>query len=303
MKGIIVVNGYDGNESQRKKVNRMLQEFAALQVAVSVIPNNEFIARIENSHIVTDVDCDFALYFDKDKYVAEMLQRQGVRLFNSARATEICDDKMLTHLVLAGANVPMPDTIACPLCYNQNAVITDQYANALISKLGLPLVVKQCYGGFGKQVRLARTQSELLQIANEWKTTAHLYQKFVEQSCGRDMRVIVIGGKTVCGMIRRNDGDFRSNVELGGVGSGVAVPASIAETCEKAAKIIGLDYCGIDVLLGDEPQICEVNSNAMFNEIERVTGVNVARLYVEHIINETKIHTQRKTQVVKHGYK
>ena len=34
-----------------------------------------------------------------------------------------------------------------------------------------------------------------------------------------------------------------------------------------------------------EPILCEVNSNAFFTEITRITGVNVAGLYVEHVIN------------------
>ena len=58
--------------------------------------------------------------------------------------------------------------------------------------------------------------------------------------------------------------------------------------CEKAARIIGLDYCGVDVLLGGVPAICEVNSNAMFAAMERTTGVNVARLYAEHIVDCVK---------------
>ena len=102
------------------------------------------------------------------------------------------------------------------------------------------------------------------------------------------MRVIVIGGKVVCGMLRKSQTDFRSNAQLGGKSTACDVPADIAAMCERAAKIIGLDYCGIDVLLGDTPQICEVNSNAMFNAMEQATNINVARKYSEHIVRAIK---------------
>jgi gamma-F420-2:alpha-L-glutamate ligase len=54
---------------------------------------------------------------------------------------------------------------------------------------------------------------------------------------------------------------------------------------EKAASILGLDYCGVDVLIGPkgEPILCEVNSNAFIEGIEKVTGVNVASAYAHHI--------------------
>ena len=60
------------------------------------------------------------------------------------------------------------------------------------------------------------------------------------------------------------------------------------EICEKTANILNLDYCGIDILEGEDgkPVVCEVNSNAFFNEAEKVTGVNIAGAYAKHIVNE-----------------
>ncbi len=75
------------------------------------------------------------------------------------------------------------------------------------------------------------------------------------------MRVIVIGGRVIGGIIRQSDGDFRSNVGLGGTARACDVPKNVRDTAIKAANILGLDYCGIDFLFGDEPLLCEVNSN------------------------------------------
>ena len=294
MKGVILTNPYDTYAVQQRKVQRMQQELTALDVDVSVISNDMFVAEIDGGKVNCHLDADFVLFFDKDKYTGEMLTKRGFRLFNSAKATAICDDKMLTHITLANHGILMPDTLPGALCYNPAGAISDEYLQIAIDKLGLPMVVKQCYGSYGEQVYLVSSKQELVDLLSQIKTKAYLLQHFEEQSRGVDMRVIVIGGKVRCAMLRQNKQDFRSNVAHGGIASAVEVPKAIATMCEKTAKVIGLDYCGIDVLLGDQPKICEVNSNAMFEAMEQVTGVNVAKLYAEHIVNSTRTHRSKQ---------
>ena len=87
-------------------------------------------------------------------------------------------------------------------------------------------------------------------------------------------------------MKRKNANDFRSNIELGGKGERFDADENLIALCEKVANLLGLDYCGIDVLTDEngERYICEVNSNAFFAEAERVCGVNIAKKYAELII-------------------
>ena len=53
-------------------------------------------------------------------------------------------------------------------------------------------------------------------------------------------------------------------------------------------------YAGIDLLYdeNDEPVLCEINSNAFFEEFEKVTGIDVAKLYVDMVIKEVN-HEQK----------
>ena len=112
----------------------------------------------------------------------------------------------------------------------------------------------------------------------------HLYQQFIGKG-GEDYRVIVIGGKAVAAMKRKNDCDFRSNIEQGGVGINAEITSGLRFVAERAANALGLDYAGVDILSdGEELYLCEVNSNAFFSGIERATGINVAALYAEHIV-------------------
>lgn len=284
MKGVILTNPFDNGQTQQRKILRMTEEFSRRGVLCDVLRNDGFYTYIKDGETRCDLQADFVLFFDKDKYSARMLENCGIRVFNKSRALELCDDKMLTHVELSKYAIPMPDTLSGALCYLPGGQIDDAYLQRAVDTLGLPLVVKQCYGSYGDQVYLVNSFGELRRLVNDIKTTAHLFQRFAAKSRGKDMRVIVIGGKAVCGMLRQNANDFRSNVERGGVASGIDVPTEIAELCERAAKALDLDYCGVDVLLEDTPLVCEVNSNAMFYAMEQVSGVNVAELYVKHIV-------------------
>lgn len=281
-----MVNPFDIYPVQRRKVERMLNEFNALGVPVDVVRNDGLSTYVKGGKIVSSLQADFVLYFDKEIAMAQLLEKCGIAVFNSAQATAICDDKMLTHATLADCGIVMPDTVCGPLCYNSGAEIDENYIMRTRDTLGLPMVVKERHGSFGEQVYLCETFAELKGKLAELKLKPYLLQRYESSGSGKDMRVIVIGGKAVCAMVRTNTEDFRSNIGLGGMAEATEIPEDIASLCQRAAKIIGLDYCGVDVLLTDEPKLIEVNSNAMFEAMESVTGVNVARLYAEYIVNK-----------------
>lgn len=290
MKGIILVNAYSESAEYLYQANRLQAEFAKAGVECEILRNFCGIASIaKNGKIDLSTEVDFAVFFDKDKYVARMLEEKGVRLFNGASAVSVCDDKMLTHIALAEKGIPMPESIPAPLCYTPEAEIPAAYIKEVISKLSLPVVVKHSYGSLGKGVFLAETEAELLQYAKELRFTPHFYQKYIAESRGRDLRVIAVGGKVIAGMVRSSSSDFRSNVALGGNAAACTPPAEAAALVEKISSALGLDYCGVDLLFGKEGfTVCEVNSNAYFCGMEKATGVNVAAAYVKYIIDKMR---------------
>jgi RimK family alpha-L-glutamate ligase len=183
----------------------------------------------------------------------------------------------------------MPKTISAPLNYIGSD--DDTFIKEVAKELSFPIVAKDNYGSLGKEVYLIKNFDELVEFEKSHKFGAHLYQEFIESSKGHDFRIIVINGKVVASMKRCNDnGDFRSNVAQGGHGELVDLPKSFKETAEKAAKILKLDYCGVDLLddRDGNPVLCEVNSNAFLQEIERITGKNIAGVYAKHIVDSIK---------------
>ncbi len=283
MKYIIVTNAYSKNKSQFLQAARIAEELNTLGADCEIIKNIN-LAKINEGKIVAAA-ADVCVYLDKDRAAARMLEKSGIRLINSADAIEICDDKMLTHIALANNDIPMPDSVYAPLCYSVDAQADNKFLKEA-ETLGYPLVAKKCFGSLGAGVELIGNFHELCGYENKNKLTAHFYQKFIGNG-GEDIRVIVIGGKYICAMKRTNCNDFRSNIELGGHGEKYEADAELIDLCEKTAKILMLDYCGIDVLTDCDGKhyICEVNSNAFFAEAERVCGVNIAKKYSEYIIS------------------
>ena len=289
MKGLIIINAYPNGAKFYRQAERIAEELRALGCETDVKRNGEVYASIdENGKISVELGgkYDFVVYLDKDKYLGKALETSGVRLYNSAQAIEICDDKMQTYFALRNAGVALAKTIPAPLCYTPKAKADEKFLGKVAGELGFPMVVKKSYGSFGAGVHLVHGMPELIEIANKFLYEPHFFQRYIAQSSGRDIRVIVIGGKVAAAMERvAQEGEFRSNVELGGKGRVIALSKAHAQTAENAAKALGLDYCGVDILETETGMICEVNSNAFFEGIESVTGVNVAKAYAEYILS------------------
>lgn len=283
MKCLIVVNAYIRNKSQLMQAQRIAEELRLFGADCNTVKNFN-LAHIGGGE-VTAMEADCCVFLDKDIAAARLLEKSGIRLFNRADAIAVCDDKMLTHTALANCGIAMPDSFYAPLCYYEDAQIDKAYLKTVADGLGFPMVAKKCFGSCGAGVFLVNNIKELYAFENANKLTAHFYQKFIG-SGGEDIRVIVIGGKYVCSMKRVNGKDFRSNIEAGGRGENHIADKNLIVLCEKTAKLLNLDYCGIDILTDGQGNryVCEVNSNAFFAEAERVCGVNIAKAYAAHIL-------------------
>ena len=286
MKGAIFVNAFKVPKESVHFAERLKDEFLSLGVRAEIIYDGYTENSVKNGRIESGYTFDFAVFLDKDKYLSACLEKSGVRLFNPHNAIRICDDKGETFIALSGKGLNLPDTIFAPVCFNKDLPIDENALIAVAEKLGFPIVIKESFGSMGKGVFKVDDFAELKAVAERLKTVPHLYQKYLPYKKGTDVRMIVIGGKFLCAMIRENKTDFRSNIALGGNGTAFTPSREFIVAAEKCAKVLGLDYCGVDLLFGEngEPYVCEVNSNAFISEIERVTGVNVAKNYAEYII-------------------
>lgn len=208
------------------------------------------------------------------------LERRGVRLINGSATIELVADKLHTLQTLARAGLPIPRTILGKF----------PMESALIEReLGFPVIVKTLQGTRGAGVLKCEdaTQFEDLAglLASAGSQTDFILQHYIRASHGRDVRVLVVGGRVMAAMERRSlTGGFKSNVSLGGIGVAYNPPPEMAELAVQAADTLGLDVTGIDILFDDEGyRICEANSSPGFQGLERASGVDVPLAILEWI--------------------
>ncbi len=286
-RGLIIVNAYAEIEGVSYQSKRLREELSLLGAQADIVTPAALHYGVEGGRNVFSAEIDFVVFLDKDRYLARMIEKAGIRMFNSAEAVECCDDKMLTYITLSDNGVPMPDTIPCMLCYTENKKVSADFLRKAAS-LGFPLIAKTSFGSLGKGVFLVRDFAELETMEEKLKFVPHLYQRYLSAHRGTDIRIVVIGGKTVACMLRSNPDDYRSNIGEGGTGKKIAPDPEFVAVAERAAALLRLDYCGVDLLIDDNnrPVLCEVNSNAFFTGIEKCTGINVAKKYAEYIMKK-----------------
>ena len=232
---------------------------------------------------------DFILFWDKDTRLARFLEQQGYPVFNSSEAIAACDDKSLTHLVLAKAGIPMPRTILAPMTFDNIGYTNTNFLREVSERLGFPMVVKECFGSFGQQVYLAKEPEDLKALVASIGAKPMLFQEFIASSAGRDVRLQVVGEQVIAAMYRYSDhGDFRANLSIGGKMLPYEPTKEQCELAIRCCELLGLDYAGVDLLFGegDTTLVCEVNSNAHFKNIYDCTGVNAAEAILSHIVDK-----------------
>jgi ribosomal protein S6--L-glutamate ligase len=112
-----------------------------------------------------------------------------------------------------------------------------------------------------------------------------LVQQFIKEADSTDIRALVIGDRVVAAMKRQGPpGEFRSNLHRGGLGERVRITPEEREMAVKAARTLGLNVCGVDMLRAKNgPLVVELNSSPGIEGLEKATGVDVAGLMIEFL--------------------
>ena len=230
---------------------------------------------------------DFAIFWDKDIYLAERLEDNNIKLFNSKEAVLLCDNKILMYQALAKKGVKIPKTFIAPKTFEGLNYSDRSFIKEVTKEIGYPMVIKEAYGSFGEQVYLANDEKEANEIIDRIGYKDFLMQEYIAASKGRDIRINVVGDKAIVSMLRENKNDFRSNISNGGTGTLFNPEPSYIDLAIKAVKALELDFAGVDVMFGkDGPIICEVNSNPQFASTLKATGVNLADYIADYILKK-----------------
>lgn len=239
---------------------------------------------------------DCVLFWDKDIRLADALRAASIPVFNTPEAIALCDDKYATLLKVMreAPDIRIPKTVQAPMTFQGIGYTELSFLEEVSEILGFPMVLKECFGSFGEQVYLIANLAQLQQKVTELAGTPLLFQEYIAESHGRDIRLQVVGKEVVASMYRYADKDFRANITNGGNMKAYEPSAEQKKLALRACEILGLDFAGVDILFGKDeqgreiPVLCEVNSNAHFRNIYNCTGVNVADYIMQYITDTMK---------------
>ena len=216
--------------------------------------------------------------------VVRQFEMMRVYCVNESVAISRSRDKLRSLQLLSRKGIGLPVTVFAHKTSNAEEIV----------KLagGAPVVIKLLEGTQGIGVVLGETPKAAASIIEAFGgvNTNILVQEFVEEAHGEDIRCIVIGDRVVASMQRRGrEGDFRSNLHRGGSAKAVRVTPQERATAIGAARAMGLNVCGVDMLRSNHgPVVMEVNSSPGLEGVETATGVDVAGKIIEFIEKNAK---------------
>ncbi len=216
--------------------------------------------------------------------VVRQFEMMGVYSLNESVAITRARDKLRSLQLLARKGIGLPQT--------GFAHSPDDTRDLMQLVGGAPMVIKLSEGTQGKGVVLAETDAAAASVIEAFRDldAYFLVQEFVEEARGADIRCFVIGGKVVAAMERcAKAGEFRSNLHRGGTAKAVAITAIERSTAVRAARIIGLNVAGVDIIRTKRgPVVLEVNSSPGLEGIEQTTGEDIALQIVRFVERHAK---------------
>lgn len=216
--------------------------------------------------------------------VLRQFEMMGSYPLNESVAISRSRDKLRSLQLLSRKGVGMPNT-----GFANNP---DDIADLIKMVGGTPLVIKLLEGTQGIGVVLAETKKAAESVLEAFMglKVNIMVQEYIKEAGGADIRCLVVGDKVVAAMKRQaQPGEFRSNLHRGGTASLIKISPAERTTAVKAAKVMGLNVAGVDVLRSERgPLVMEVNSSPGLEGIEAATGKDVAGMIIKFIEKNAK---------------
>jgi ribosomal protein S6--L-glutamate ligase len=218
--------------------------------------------------------------------VLRQFEMMGAFPLNESVAISRSRDKLRSLQLLSRKGVGLPST--------GFAHDPDDIQDLIKMVGGAPLVIKLLEGTQGIGVVLAETKKAAESVIEAFMGLKAniMVQEYIKEAGGADIRCFVVGDKVVATMMRQAlPGEFRSNLHRGGAASVVRISPAERATAVKAAKVMGLNVAGVDLLRSERgPLVMEVNSSPGLEGIEKSTGKDIAGMIIDFIEKNARPH-------------
>lgn len=281
VQGLLIYREYDAGYN-RDYIAHYLKLAPQFQLNLTLVCYERICAAItDEGHVLYElpakkkINADFAINRTRDAELGYHLEAMGIRVFNSARVTELGNDKWkMYRFAREHTSLPcIPTFLMPPEAQGVESLPGDR-----------EWIFKSVSGHGGSQV-FCYPEESLPAIRKGMANDRAVFQPRI-QGIPRDVRVYVVGGRIVAAILRTGkEGGWRSNYSLGGNSKNYHLSEKEEEMAGVLAGILKPDMAGIDFIIGAEGEW-------YFNELEDVAGartlyadtdIDIAKLYLEHI--------------------
>ena len=211
-------------------------------------------------------------------HLLEVAERKGVKVVNKPSSLRAWNEKLGA---LRYSNLMAPTIVASKV----NDLINFAQANEEV-------VIKPL-GGKGGQgvIRLNKNSPgsrAIIELITSQEQLPVMMQKFIPEVQNGDKRIIIVDGQPL-GAINRipNQGDFRSNLAMGGKAERTSLSSAEKSICLELSQHLqeeGLFFVGIDVINGMLSEI-NVTSPTGLREIEKLSNKNISEEVIEKLLD------------------
>ena len=214
------------------------------------------------------------------------LEGLGVKVINCLNTGVFAGNKLFTHMLLKKFGVPTPDAT---VAFSKDAALQ------ALETQGYPRVIKPTVGSWGRLISKLNDKDSAEGIIESRENMYPIYQihyleEFVKRP-PRDIRAIMVGDKIVAAIYRTSgNGNWKTNMALGGVAEPCKVTQEMEEICIKAKNAVQGDIVGVDLMESDEKGLVvhEVNNTTEYKNTVRVCEVDIPSLMLNYALNIEK---------------
>ena len=204
------------------------------------------------------------------------LEERGIPVVNPARTIERTVDKLWTTALLEQAGLRVPETVVC-----EGADV----ALAAFRALG-DVIVKPLFGSMGLGMVRVTDEDMAFRVFRTLETLRGVYyvQRTIDHG-GCDVRAFVVGSRVI-GAIERSAPGWKTNLARGGHARPVTLEPEQTELALAAARAVGADYAGVDLLPARDGTVyvVEVNGIPGWRGLQEATSHDVAAAIVELLV-------------------
>ena len=204
------------------------------------------------------------------------LEERGIPVVNPARTIERTVDKLWTTALLEQAGLRVPETVVCE---GADAAL------AAFRALG-DVIVKPLFGSMGLGMVRVTDEDMAFRVFRTLETLRGVYyvQRTIDHG-GCDVRAFVVGSRVI-GAIERSAPGWKTNLARGGRARSVTLEPEQTELALAAARAVGADYAGVDLLPARDGTVyvVEVNGIPGWRGLQEATSCDVAAAIVELLV-------------------